>query len=115
MRKLIILALSIMPHMLFAQISADKFVGDWKTANNSDDKIRNISIKKVHDNYYLSYNTLQAAKEDKFTAESIEFGTQTFRLRNGYLWDEEHKEKVVLNDASGQIQWRRKEWQKANQ
>lgn len=112
MKNIIIIAFSVIPNLLFGQTIADKFVGDWELVSNSGNKIRNICIKKVHDNYYLSYNTLQAAKEDKLTAESIEFGTQTFNLKDGYLWDKENKEKVVLNNESGHIKWRHNEWQK---
>jgi hypothetical protein len=48
---------------------------------------------------------------DKFEG-SVTFGTETYQLKDDYLWDEKDRKKIVFYEKSGNIEWSNAEWKK---
>jgi hypothetical protein len=112
MRILIIFTAIIAPFISFAQNNSDNFVGVWNALDGKG-KIKYISIKKVHDNYYLSFNTLPEMKKGEVVHDVIEIGSETYQLKDGSLFDEKNNKSVVVNKSTGHLIWHYTEWAKS--
>ena len=114
MKKLILISILGWSGNLLAQNNADKFVGEWEVINKQSNPIKHISIKKVNDNYNLSYNTMPEST-GTFSAETVSVSSETYKFKDGYLWDDKNNFKVTYNKATHHINWHNTEWKKTNQ